>query len=55
MIIGILLILVSIILLWKGQFWKYNYKDSEIQDKIRFFVAGLTGIVLGILTIIDSW
>lgn len=56
MIVGLLLILIGIILLWKGKFWKYNYEtDSKIQDKLRFFFAGLTGIVLGILTIIDSW
>lgn len=55
MIKGITIILISIIFIWNGQFWKYNYKrDSKIQDKIRLFVAGLLGIILGIWTLIDG-
>lgn len=56
MFLGIGLILLGFIFLFNGQFWKYDYKtDSRIPDKIRFFFAGLGGIILGVMILIDHW
>lgn len=52
---GILLVLIGVVLLWKGQFWKYDYKtDYRVPDKLRFFFAGIGFIIIGILFIIDN-
>lgn len=56
MILGMLLILIGVILLWKGNFWKYDYQtDYRVPDKVRFFFAGIGFIVIGIFFIIDNW
>lgn len=41
-----LLIFMSVILLWKDNFWRYNYLTNyRVPDKVKFFFAGIEFII----------
>lgn len=50
---GIWLILIGLILLWKGIFWKNNYETSD-SDKVRLLIAGIGFVVIGLLEVFQS-